>query len=771
VSHQRYATSLSTLIIDKAMTWFIKLGGITVIIAVFCIFVFILWQVLPLFRSAQVTALPTHDLPASTQLKEIVGLLSDEWGEMPLMVQRDGTAQFLSLPADESVSATNSSSSTVPVRSVNLGLGENVRITSFIADPRNYRVTIGTSDGKLAVRSVSYSLNFAPTSNAANNSSVRSIQGSIRSDLTLNLGSEGQPIISASYGDSGGQKLAGIIQQDGEKRKVIVASLKQTRSLMGAGKVEQDKVYDLTDKISEKPEKIIVDDKAESAVVVTESGHILYFFLLDGEFTLRQSFLPFGDQPVKHIASIDYLLGDVSLVLTNDSGLNRIFSLHIKTNESIRTFGLTKEFSENLSGGAQQFVRSVRNKSFLLTHNSTASLRHGTSSAIRWEAQLPFPIVAATMSAKYHRMIFIGEDKKVHPYLLDDPHPESGMRALFGKVWYEGSDAPKYDWQSTGSTDDFEPKLSMIPLLLGSLKGTIYALLFALPIALLGAVYTAEFMHPRLKKIIKPTVEIMASLPSVVLGFLAAIWLAPILEYKVPSFLLVFLALPSSALLFGWFWSSLPSSTRVYIRPGYEFIAFLPILIVVTFVAWNLGPAFERVFFSVNGVGDFPTWWRLTTGFSYEQRNSLVVGIMMGFAVIPIIFTIAEDALSNVPPALRSGALALGASRWQTAMNIVLPTASAGIFSAVMIGFGRAIGETMIVVMATGNTPIMGMNIFDGMRTLSANIAVEIPEAPLHGTLYRTLFLGALLLFLLTFVINTIAEVLRQHLREKYKTV
>jgi phosphate transport system permease protein len=159
------------------------------------------------------------------------------------------------------------------------------------------------------------------------------------------------------------------------------------------------------------------------------------------------------------------------------------------------------------------------------------------------------------------------------------------------------------------------------------------------------------------------------------------------------------------------------------------------------------------------------------TGLSYEQRNSLVVGVMMGFAVIPIIFTISEDALSNVPPTLRSGSLALGASRWQTAMSVVLPTASAGIFSAVMIGFGRAIGETMIVVMATGNTPIMSMNIFDGMRTLSANIAVEIPEAPHHGTLYRTLFLGALLLFLLTFVVNTVAEVMRQHLREKYKTI
>jgi len=143
----------------------------------------------------------------------------------------------------------------------------------------------------------------------------------------------------------------------------------------------------------------------------------------------------------------------------------------------------------------------------------------------------------------------------------------------------------------------------------------------------------------------------------------------------------------------------------------------------------------------------------------------------MGFAVIPIIFTIAEDALSSVPAPLRSASLALGASRWQTTLRIIIPTASAGIFSAVMIGLGRAVGETMIVVMATGNTPITSFNIFSGMRTLSANIAVELPEAPVHSTLYRTLFLGAMMLFLMTFLVNTFAELLRQHLREKYKTV
>jgi len=143
----------------------------------------------------------------------------------------------------------------------------------------------------------------------------------------------------------------------------------------------------------------------------------------------------------------------------------------------------------------------------------------------------------------------------------------------------------------------------------------------------------------------------------------------------------------------------------------------------------------------------------------------------MGFAVIPIVFTISEDAFTSVPQHLTAASLALGASRWQTATRVVLPTASPGVFSAAMIGFGRAVGETMIVLMATGNTPLMDWSVFNGMRTLSANIAVEVPEAPYGATLYRTLFLSALLLFVMTFLVNTVAEIVRQRLRDRYKAI
>jgi phosphate transport system permease protein len=199
-------------------------------------------------------------------------------------------------------------------------------------------------------------------------------------------------------------------------------------------------------------------------------------------------------------------------------------------------------------------------------------------------------------------------------------------------------------------------------------------------------------------------------------------------------------------------------------NPGYELFLIFPLVILGYYLAQWLGPLFEYYILG----GDYRTWLMNTLDVQYDQRNSIVVGFAMGFAVIPIIFTICEDALSSIPSSLTSASLALGATKWETATRIVLPSASPGIFSAVMIGFGRAVGETMIVLMATGNTPILSFSPFNGMRTLSANIAVEIPEAPYQGTLYRVLFLAATLLFILTFIVNTVAEIVRQRLRKKY---
>jgi phosphate transport system permease protein len=749
---KRYPTAKATLIIDHLMVYVITIGGIAVIIAVLGIFVFILSQILPLFQSARFEEL--RHVPLPTKSYQILG--ADEWTELPFLLTSDGSLFFVDLAGQAGV------------HQAELAFDQETSFTAFAYSQKRQEVVFATGDGQFSVVRLNYKATFA--------GNTRTIVARPLAGPFFPIGKPGYPIKQIAYADSGAYKLAVAMQEVDGRLEVHAVSLVQKRTLLGAGKIKLNDTYDLTAAIRGQPQSLAVNDQADGIVVATTEGDVDYFFREADEVTLRQVFTPFRERDNRSIASMDYLLGGVSLVFTSASGVNRIFSLYVPEGGNKRLFGQTKQFPA-LPGPATFYAASLRNKAFLIGSGSEMSLRYATTETIRYAQELPYTVSEALLGAKYTRVLLLDTANTLHVFKMDDPHPESGFKALFAKLWYEGSSAPRYVWQSTGGTDAFEPKLSLVPVIIGTLKGTLYAMLFAVPVALLAAIYTSQFLKPDLRIVVKPTMEIMASLPSVILGFLAALWLAPILETRVPSFLLLVLFIPISAMLFGRFWSSLPLTSRKWIGEGYEFIAFIPILIIVGYVAWHLGPVIERLFFVVidpetgRQVADFRLWWPQVTGMSFEQRNSLVVGFIMGFAVIPIIFTLTEDALSSVPPALKSGSLALGASRWQTAVRVVLPTASAGVFSALMIGLGRAVGETMIVLMATGNTPIMDFNIFSGMRTLSANIAVELPEAPHHGTLYRTLFLGGMVLFLLTFLVNTLAEILRQHLRERYKTV
>ncbi len=342
-------------------------------------------------------------------------------------------------------------------------------------------------------------------------------------------------------------------------------------------------------------------------------------------------------------------------------------------------------------------------------------------------------------------------------YAVDNRYPDVTWRSLWQRLWYENYPEPAYVWQSTSGEDSYQAKFSLMPVIFGTFKAAAYSMLFAIPLALAGAIYTACFMSAGLRRVVKPAVEVMGALPTVVIGLVAGIWLAPMIE----RYLLAVLALPfllaGVVLLCSWLVNRF--TTRPW-SPGWDLLLLLPVVVLTVWLALAVGPWLELKLF-----GEPLHFW---LGEDFDQRNTLVVGVAMGFALVPIIFSLAEDALFSVPASLSRGSLALGATQWQTVLRVVLPSASAGIFSALMIGFGRAVGETMIVLMATGNTPLIDGSLFQGLRAMAANIAIEMPEAVTGSSHYRVLFLTALVLFIFTFVFNTLAEAVRLRLRKRY---
>jgi phosphate transport system permease protein len=845
------------LIADAIADRTITIGGILVIVAVLGILVFLVEETLPLFRSGTTTGEHTYSLQGPAE--DVLGVRVDEYKTLAFFLTKQGKGSL------------SHAKTGFPLHPVVLDL-EGRELTALAFTPDRTYVVFGFSDGSVRFGALEFATEILSPENlpqgltrindqdSTDGSTVfTKIPGNqfrkVSFSLTLDkefipVSESGKPLVALAYHVSGQAERQArafvALDEEGVPSLNLVTSRINLLTGERRAQVTRTQLPPLPQGV--KPHAISLTEKADQVVVAEKTGTVFRYNTADlNAPMLAETVRVVPDSST--LTSFGYLLGGQSLVVGGSDGSLNIFFLLKKEGADTKdgqALQLTRRF-DRLPSSPVLFEPAIMGKNFAVADaKGNLFVYHGTSQKLL--VQLPSDAKTREyrtilLSPRMDGLLALQGDGRVRFWEFSVPHPETTVRTLFRKVWYEGYPEPTYTWQSSAMSEDYEPKFSLIPLIFGTIKAAFYSLLFAIPIAILGAIYTSEFVNLKVRAIVKPTMEMMASLPSVVLGFVAALVMAPVVETWIAAVLLVFIVVPVSLMVAAYLWQMIPLRIALRIQGSPKFFATVLVVVSAIYGAVKLGDWFEGVFF----MGDFRAWvngdvggaepmlfllalplsfvvisvfvsrfygrafalvmkrisqfraallemgrWvgsallavlcslaiakilallgldvRGTFVDTYVQRNTLIVGFAMGFAVIPIIYTIAEDALNAVPEHLRAASLGCGATPWQTAIYVVLPTAVSGVFSAIMIGMGRAVGETMIVVMATGNTPIIDMNIFNGLRALSATIAVELPEAVKGGTLYRILFLSGLVLFAMTFVINTVAEVIRLRFRKR----
>lgn len=368
--------------------------------------------------------------------------------------------------------------------------------------------------------------------------------------------------------------------------------------------------------------------------------------------------------------------------------------------------------------------------------------------------------------------LFVFGENKLHRFSVQELQGITTLKSLFSELQYEGYEKPDYIWQTSSVAENYETKFSLVPLIMGSIKASFLALFVAIPLALGAAIYTSYFADPSVRQYLKPSIEMLEAVPSVVIGFIAAVWLVPIAEEFLLSVILFLVLLPilliGSAIIYSKF------TTRVsdnFDKNWEILIIFIGVIFLGLFCFllsdfWRfLLSAGQEMLGQVNiAQGDTSQ----NTTLLNISKTTIVVAIALGVAISPSIYSLAEDALFEVPESVKQASFALGATKLQTLRRVIIGIALPSILSAVMLGFGRAFGETMIVLMVTGNTPIADWNILEGLRSMTANLAIELQESNIDSSHFNTLFLTAGILFVFTFVVNTAAEILRNRLRTVY---
>jgi phosphate transport system permease protein len=738
---------------DRLFKYVMIFGGLSVIVAISTIFFYLVSVVAPLFMPPHMEDLHPLAVPAQVE-QATVHLAAEEQAEIGLRVSKQGDVTFFDMRNGK------------PLLQEHVSLPDSAHATSFAAgDPRKRAMAFGLADGRAVLLKDDYKVTFTQDPKDPKKD-VRSIAPGIVYPLgteALVVDDAGQPLTRlAIQHDTDGATAVAVT----EDKRLLLAYFSSESDFTGESVTTSRAAIHELPKVAGEIDQILLDVKQRDLYVVHGGRFVSHFDVQNKDApTLKQTVavVPEGER----VTAATLLSGGFSLILGTDKGrLAQWFQVRDANNQN--TLTRIREFKP-MAGAITLLTPEYARKGFVAADaKGGVNLYYATSERLLVDSATgDAPARLASFAPRANALLLETEKGEIRTARIENEYPEISLGSLWGKVWYESYEKPDYIWQSAAANSDFEPKFSIAPLTLGTLKAAFYAMLLAVPLAVMGAIFAAYFMSPKMRSVVKPSIEIMEALPTVILGFLAGLWLAPFVDNNLAGTLLALFFLPLGFLLTAWVWHLLPEKLTSRIGPGWEAALLIPMVILVFWISIALGHPIEAAFFG----GDMPHWVSNELGWNYEQRNSLVVGIAMGFAAIPIIFSIAEDAVFSVPKHLTSGSLALGATPWQTLFNVVLLTASPGIFSAIMVGMGRAIGETMIVLMATGNTAVMDFSIFTGFRTLSANIGVEMPEAAVGSTHYLLLFFSALVLFVFTFFINTLAELVRQRLREKYSSI
>jgi phosphate transport system permease protein len=733
---------------DGISLYGVAAGGLGVIFALALIFVYLFYETLPLLKPVRVELLTEFTVPGDVDRAPTLHLTLDRFEEIGARFSASGAITFF----DSRTGALR--------ERIGIPIPEGERVTSFgRAESRRSLFVYGYSDGSVLPIKVEYPQTFVGETRQINPRLAYPL-----GETPIRIGDEQAETYSALGVVEG---RGGYIVAGGTESGNIALALFTSRTNLMTGAVQvQRQDYNLPS-IGRPIRQILVPENLRNVYAIDDRGQMFVFDIVDrnNPFLIQEvRLLPEGAL----VTAAEFIVGSRALLIGGSDG--SVSQWFLVRDDEADTSRMTLVRSFKTHEGAVTFIEPEYLRKGFLTGDDrgNVALHYATSTAtLATLSVTDQPISRLAMGPINSLALIQSRDSEALQVLeIDNPHPQSSFSALWGRVWYEGRAQPEFIWQSSSADDAFEAKFSLVPLSIGTLKAALFAMLLATPLAIMGAIYTAYFMSPAIRKIVKPSIELMEALPTVILGFLAGIWLAPYVENNLPILVTGVIGFPAMILLAAFVWSRLPLRIRTVVPSGWEALLLVPVVIFTGWFVVTSSPWIEVAFFD----GSMRQWFT-DVGIPYDQRNALIVGMAMGFAVIPTIFSIAEDAVFSVPRHLTMGSLALGATPWQTVTGVVLLTASPGIFSAIMIGFGRAVGETMIVLMASGNSPIVNFNIFEGMRTLAANIAVELPETAVGSTHFRVLFLSALVLLVFTFVLNTAAEVVRQRLRKRYASL